>query len=261
MTRYVPHQQIYDQAKKYDGWQTKVLVSATILALASLALNSVKHSVTGFDMGCVIDIVNAVASALSVVYIALDLLVNLKFYKAEKGRRVDFIDHAFDTNFSGDRSKGYYNTSGINIGVYRMTVQAFENTLFTNNSAKKMTTKKWIYAIIILVVFLLSACLGEKAWVNNLLQLAAAGILVQQAIKFQQFSDRIEAIHSDFKTLFSNLKDVADKSKNEGEMVRNVLNYETTLSWGSMILDDDIFKRDNDELSKKWEQMKLDYKI
>lgn len=261
MTRYVPHQQIYDQAKKYDGWQTKVLIIATLLAIATIVINAIKNMFPAFDFNCILDVINALVSVLSVLYIALDLLVNHKFYRAEKGRRIDFIDHAFKTNFSGDRSRGYYNPGGINEGVYKMSVQTFENSLFSTNSAKKMTMSKWTYATIVLIVFLVSACLGEKGWVNNLLQLAAAGILVQQAFKFQYFSNRIEDIHSDFKTLFNNLTDVTDKSKHEGEMVKNVLNYETTLAWGSMILDSEIFNKDNDELSRRWEQMKLDYKI
>lgn len=261
MTRYVPHQQIYDQAKRYDGWQTRVLTLATIFAIATIVINGIKNMFPDFDFNCILDVINALVSVLSVLYIVLDLLVNHKFYRAEKGRRVDFIDHAFKTNFSGDRSSGYYNSGGINEGVYKMAVQTFENSLFSTNSAKKMTISKWTYAVIVLIVFLISACLGEKSWVNNLLQLAAAGILVQQAFKFQYFSNRIEDIHAEFKTLFSNLRDVTDKAKHEGEMVKNVLSYETTLAWGSMILDSDIFDRDNDDLSEKWEKMKQDYKI
>ncbi len=261
MNRVVPHQSLFDQVKVFDKWQTRLLFVATLFTIASIVLSSIEKSNPNLWLDSYINFITSVVSILSVTYIALELIGNYKFYKAEKARRMDMIDHAFDTHFSGDRSTGYYNPGGISIGVYKLAVQAFENSFFTSNTTKKMTVGKWIYACIVLAIFLISACLGDRQWVNDLVQIAAAGILVQQALKLHLFCNQMENIHSDFKTMFSNLKDVADKTKNEGEMVKNILNYESTLAWGSTIMDDKIFFRDNDTLSQKWEKMKQDYMI
>ena len=47
----------------------------------------------------------------------------------------------------------------------------------------------------------------------------------------------------------------------EGEMVKNILNYETTHSWGSILADSKIFNQLNPSLSATWEDMKRSYNI
>lgn len=261
MNRIVPHQKLFDDAKKLDKAQGITLFLAAVVTITSVVLNALKKDHCSLEGNTCLDIVDGVASLLSVTYLVLELLVSNKLFQAEKARRVDLIDHSFGTNFSGEQSTGYYNAGGINPGVYKLAVHVFENSFFSCNTIKQMTTKKWIYAIIVFLVFLISAFLGEKLVLNSLIQVAAAGILVQQAIKFQQFSNRMHNIHSDIKLLFSNLRDVVDKTSNEGEMAKNVIAYETTISAAGIILDDKIFNNDNADLSNKWEQLKQSYKI
>lgn len=171
------------------------------------------------------------------------------------------VDHAFETNFSGEKSTGYFNAQGVNKGVYKLSVLTFENSLFTSEIAKRMTYTKWGVTILIALVFIFSAALGNKWLVNDILQIAATGVLIQQAIRLQQFSDRMASIHSDFKALFNDLKDMTDKSPKEGEMLRNILNYESTHSWGSILLDSKLFNKLNPELSVKWDRIKQNYNI
>lgn len=261
MSRIVPHQKLYDDAKALDKWQAITLILAAIFTFTSITLNILKEVHVSLKGNIYVDIVDGSTSLLAVVYIVFEVLVSSKLYKAEKARRTDLIDHSFSTNFSGQQSSGYYNSGGINPGVYKIAVNGFENSLFSSSTAKKMTTMKWVAASVVLIIFLLSAFMGEKLILNSLIQVAAAGVLVQQAIKLQLFSDRINKIHEDFKTLFSNMRDETDKTKREGEMVRNVLNYETTISSAGIILDSTIFFKHNDELSRSWEKMKQDYKI
>lgn len=261
MIRNVPHQKLFDDAKKLDKAQGIILFLAAIVTITSVILNALKKDYCSLEGNVCFDIVDGIASLLAVAYMVLELLVSNKLFQAEKARRIDLIDHSFGTNFSGEQSTGYYNSGGINPGVYKWAVHVFENSLFSCNSIKQMTTKKWVYATIVFLVFLISAFLGEKLVLNSLIQVAAAGILVQQAIKFQQFSIRMHSIHSDIKLLFSNLRDVADKTSNEGEMAKNVIAYETTISAAGIILDDKIFNKDNKNLSNKWEQLKQSYKI
>ncbi|MCC7303490.1 MAG: hypothetical protein IT233_12695 [Bacteroidia bacterium] len=261
MTRNVPHQNSFDTAKLIERWQFIVLLLSTAATITSIALNTQKTegpSVSGWDA---IDWANASSSFFAVGYIVLEILINDKFYNSGKEKRLDLVDHAFDTNFSGEKSTGYFNPGGINKGIYKLAVLSFENSLFTSVIIRRMIVFKWIVAIIISGLFIFSACLGNKELVNNLLQIAATGILVQQAIRLQQFSNRMGNIHSDFKALFNDLKDMTDKSSKEGEMVRNILNYEATHSWGSILLNSNTFAKLNPTLSKKWDGLKQNYKI
>lgn len=261
MSRHVPHQNSFDKAKCLEFWQNIILIFATGFTAASIVLNNLKQEDVSFNLNQIIDIVNAVSSIFAIAYIAFDIGINHWFYKSGNEKRLDLVDHAFETNFSGEKSTGYFNAQGVNKGVYKLSVLTFENSLFTSEIAKRMTYSRWIVTALISVVFILSAALGNKLLVNNILQIAATGVLIQQTIRLQQFSNRMGNIHSDFKSLFNDLKDMADKSPKEGEMLRNILNYESTHSWGSILLDSKLFDKLNPELSVKWDRIKQNYNI
>lgn len=261
MTRIVPHQNIFDTAKKMEKWQNRVLVASSISTIASLILNSIKKSHDFTNSELAITLVDALATLFAIAFIVLDILINERFYSGGKDKRIDLVDHAFGTNFSGEKSSGYFNPGGVNPGIYKLAVLGFENSLFTTSIAKKMSVKKWIIASVVSVIFIISACIGNKDLVNNLFQIAATGVLVQQAIRLQQFSNRMSIIHSEFKSLFNSLKGVQDKISAQGEIVKNVLNYEATHAWGSILIDSKTFDNLNPELSTKWEKMKQDYII
>lgn len=261
MTRNVPHQNAFEAAKSIEKWQTFTLVTSTIFTVGSIVLNAIQKNNNNENFDSIINWVNALSSLFSVAYIILDLLINDRFYMAGKEKRTDLIDHAYDTNFSGDKSTGYFNAQGITKGTYKLAVLGFENSLFTSIIAKKMTYSKWAFAFVVSIIFIISACIGNKELVNNLLQIAATGILMQQAVKLQQFSNRMRDIHADFKTLFNNLSSASNRQSSEGEMVRNIVNYEATHAWGSILMDSELFNKLNPQLSQKWEKMKQDYNI
>lgn len=261
MTRNVPHQNSFDIAKKLEKWQTFILIMSTVFTIGSITLNSMYKSQPEVWIDTWISIANASSSLFAAMFITIDILINDKFYSGGKEKRIDLIDHAFDTNFSGEKSTGYFNAQGVPIGIYKLAVLGFENSLFTSTVAKKMTFNKWAITFVISALFIVSACIGNKELVNNLLQIAATGVLIQQAVRLQQFSNRMKRLHDDFKVLFTNLKGAQNKSKQEGEMTKNVLNYEATHAWGGILLNSKIFDKINPTLSAKWEQMKQDYNI
>ena len=261
MTRYVPHQNSFDFAQKMDKVQTISLIISTLFVAIHLVLSNIP-SKDEFDIKCYDDLANGLSTFFSIIFISLDVIVNYKFYKAEIEKRKDLIDHAFGKNYTGGKSTGYFNAQGVPIGIYKLAVQSFENSLYTNEVTKGMTFRKWSIAFIISAIFVLSACIGDKFIVNSVLQLGATGVLILQAIKLQLFSNRIDDIHCDFKKLFTDLKDGSDKTLKEGEMILYVLNYETTLSWASVLSDSKIFHKLNKQiLPDKWNSMKVDYQI
>jgi hypothetical protein len=262
MNRYVPHQNSFNRAKVFDQWQGWVLWISTGLTFLSILLNKVELPASVItNKEILIDWVNITASIFAVGYVVLDILINDKFYNSGIEKRLDLVDHAFDTNFSGDKSTGYFNAEGVRVGIYKLAVLIFENSLFTSTIAKKMAVKKWWMTVFISAVFIVSAGLGNKELVNNILQIAATGVLIQQTIKLQQFANRMSAIHSNLKTLFNDLISEQDKVNKEGNMIKNILDYECTHSWGGILLSSKIFNKQNDELSKKWEGMKKTYLI
>mgnify|MGYP000875781599 FL=1 len=141
MTRIVPHQNIFDTAKKMETWQTIVLAASSIATIASIALNAIKPSAEFPSRELLITIINASATFFAIAFIVLDILINERFYTGGKDKRVDLIDHAFDTNFSGEKSTGYFNPGGVNPGIYKLAVLGFENSFFTRWATMAFTAR------------------------------------------------------------------------------------------------------------------------
>ena len=159
MNKYVPHQNSFDVAKKFETWQSRVLLLSTSFTVISIILNNFHYKIKFVEVPEIINWLNIFSSIFAVAYIVLDILINDKFCSAGKEKRLDLIDHAFNTNYTGEKSVGYFNADGISSGVYKLAVLAFENSLFTSEVAKKMLVKKWGITIGITLIFILSACL------------------------------------------------------------------------------------------------------
>lgn len=262
MTRIVPHQNAFDIARKMEKWQARMLLVSTITTILAIALTAIKEKPGIKYIDTWLIVVNVATTIFAVAFVVLDILVNDRFYAGGREKRIDLIDHAFGTNFSGQKSTGYFNPGNSHVGVYKLGVLGFENSLFTSTVAKKMAWGNWITTIVISIIFIVSACTGNKDLVTNLFQLAAPAVLIQQAIKLQTFSNRMSIIHAEFKTLFNSLKGVQTLSDGQqGEIIKNVLNYEATHAWGSILLNSAMFDKMNVEISAKWSQMKQDYSI
>jgi hypothetical protein len=254
MNRNVPYQKSFDNTRKLSFCQNIVLVIITICSIVQIFLNV-------YDISCGENALTVISSFFIVIYLVLEVLVNDFFYNSGKKKRLDLIDHAFETHFTGEKSSGYFNSGNTPKGVYKLAVQSFENSLFTSEISKRMLLKSWGITSIIFIVFIFSAFIGSQLLVNSLVQFAATGILIQQSIKLQLFSNRMNLVLNDFKQLFSDMRNLDDKSSKEGEMVKNILNYETTHSWGSILADSKIFNQLNPSLSATWEDMKRSYNI
>lgn len=71
----------------------------------------------------------------------------------------------------------------------------------------------------------------------------------------------MNSIYQNFLGLFNDIKQHGNKDQKEPEILKVVLDYQTTLSWGAVSLSDKIFKKFNPMLSRKWEDLKNNYHI
>lgn len=256
-SRYVPHQNSFDVVRLLAKLQFWVLLCATLLSIVAFGLHV--GSINNHESW--ITFTTSLSSIFAVSYLILEIVINTKFYNAGCEKRLDMIDHAFDSLLSGDKSINYFNPGTIGNGVYKLGVLSFENSLFTSKIAQKELFGKWILVILVSATFLASAAFGNRVLVNLLIQLTMTGVVFINAIKFQQFSNRMDKIHSSFKEVFNDLKHESDKSKKEALLIKNILDYESTHAWGGILLSSRKFRKMNAELSKKWEGLKEAYNI
>jgi len=103
--------------------------------------------------------------------------------------------------------------------------------------------------------------LGEKQIIITLFQLLLPILLIQQSIKLTQFATRIVGVYQSFLQLFNDIKQTNDFKIKQPEMLKIVLDYQTTLAWGGILLDNKLFEKNNPILSKDWESLKNTYGI
>jgi hypothetical protein len=249
----------FDAARNLNSVQLTILITTTACNIASTILY--QKSLTEPGLSDDFDVVNAVATVFGIAYIAVEIVANAKFFQGGRKKRLDLVDHAFDTNMSGEKSVGYFNAGGARSGIYRLGVLTFENSLFTSEVAKSQLFSKWLFSSILCTTFFFYASMGNKEKFNLIIQLAATGIFIHETIRFQLYSNRMSSIYACFLTLFNTLKTQADKSSMDGEIIKNVLEYEATHAWACVLLSTKNFNKLNPDLSLRWEDLKQQYEI
>ena len=194
------------------------------------------------------------------IVVYLDNRANYIFTKAEMKRRLDWLDNSFQTNFSGKKSQNYFTNEHLAPGLYRLAVNCFENSFHTQYIISKMLPAIILQTIIIVLAFIISAFLGNSGIIRLFFELALPAILIQRLIKAIFFSSRIADVHDRFKCLFNDLLQHDFESKT-AEALRDILEYETTLSWASTPLDSQIFFQYQDDLADEWNLLKREYQI
>ena len=252
--KIVPHQKAFNRVKTFGAWSNGILAFTTIIAISSMVFEDQLKS-------SVMDKVNALNSLCILAYFALDLTSSYLLQKAEMVRRLVFIDNSFGVNLTGKKSAGYFTNESLTPGVYKMAVNCFENSFFSHVISSKMLVRLALKNIPIAAVFIAAASMGEAKIVNLIFQLSLPVVLVQQLVKLAFYVSTTETVLNNFKTLFSDLRGNPPSDQRTPEILRNVIQYETNISWGSIPLSSALFDKFNDELSIEWERMKNEYQI
>lgn len=253
--RIVPHEVSFNQVDRISSINNYILISSTILVAATIFFEeSIKNSQQLNDG------LNAFNSLLIVVYIILEITGSFLLHRAEAKRRLDFIDNSFDTSYSGKKSENYFTNANLSPSLYKMVVNCFENTFFTSNISRRMLFPLFMKNLFIIGIFVMAAALGEKRVVVNLLQMALPILLLQQLVKLSLYVYATELQLTNFKELFNDLKSESHE-KRIPEMLKNVIYYESNISWASILLSKNLFNKLNPSLSQEWNQLKDEYKI
>jgi hypothetical protein len=67
-------------------------------------------------------------------------------------------------------------------------------------------------------------------------------------------------VHDRFKLLFNDLMKFGFDNKT-AEALRDIIEYETALSWASIPLNSKIFKKNQKRLTDEWEELKQEYQV
>ncbi|MFD2247539.1 hypothetical protein [Pontibacter ruber] len=251
MIRLVPLDVDYKYLNRIDSYLNKLLWFSAGLSLLVFAIDFF-HLLPTYNEFLQTTL-NSIISILALGYFVLDLVFNYSFQESERKRRKDFIDNSLGTTLAEENSVGYFSNDRTSVGVIKMGVNCFENSLFTKTVSSKMLTPMFIKMCAVILVFLCLALFTNNKTLTTVLQLALPLTIIQQAFKLYFFKKKIDKIFEDFNLIFS----ATSGNNRDNLIIDNVINYESTLAWGTVLLDSKYFNEVNPALSQKWESMKL----
>jgi len=256
MTQYNPYKGSFEQSKSFSKYAEITLWISTILLVIAFVLKEVNVNWSNIS-----EVITNINCFFIVAFAILSFISETVFYQASIQRREDFIDNSFETTLAENRSQEYYTNDNIASGIYKMAVNGFENSLFTYNIAKKMTTRLWLKNILFAVSILIFSIFGYSSAFTLMIQLTLPILLLQQSIKHTLFVYRIKRVFENNRRLFNDLKNLNDSKHKRPEIILNVLDYETTLTYGAILLDSKIYNEMNPSLSVTWDELKKEYNI
>jgi hypothetical protein len=256
MNKKVPFKNNFDNAKKIDFFSAILLYISTVLMIGNFLL--AKLSTSPVEVIHWIDICNCI---FILSFAICEFVVDYIHFNAETYRRNDLIDNAFGTVLAEDRTENYYTNNELSQGLYKLGVNNFESCFFSYRIASKSLLCSWIKTGIISLIFIFFAISGYNEVAIFIIQLAIPLILVQQSIKSTLYISRLKDVFSKYRTLFNNLKSNNEYKNFEAELIREILEYEATISWGNTLLDEKTYNQMNDTLSTEWNRLKQEYLI
>lgn len=248
MAKYSPQTNYFKTSKKltqiynYTFW---------IIFLLSMVLSIFKQA---FWVSCL--------SIFSIILLSILELVSDNFkIKAEKIRRMDFIDNSFGTKLVHDSSDDYYDNDELEPGINKAILNLFENSFFSMRVSEEMMRKHFGKNIIFTVIIIGFAIYGFSNSVISLpiLQLYLSRYFILNMIKLKSFHDSVEANFNDLKSITEKLGDNRKLTDVELMLIRALVEYEVNIAESNLLLDYKIFNEMNLELTKEWQEIKVKY--
>lgn len=250
----------YERVNDINKRKKWILYASTIITLILSVNEKYKFCDEHKDLLIYAQLIIAINLMLIVSYLILDFRATYIFSRAERTRTLQYLDNSFDTNFAGKKIENYFSQDKLNAGFYKLSVNCFENVFHTFSIAREMQPKTYFKAILVVLVFVFSAAVGDKGIVRSLIEAILPLALLQDAIKLSFFISRLENLLDNFKSFFSNIRNT-DFINKEPEAMRYVIEYETTLAWASTPTDSKIFFSMREKLAQEWNDLKIEYNI
>lgn len=256
MSKKVPFKNSFDKAKRLDAWSNRLIwISAFLFLIVFVgklfSLNST-----------IIQWIERVNCIVIFIYIVLEFVTDCIHSSAETHRRCDLVDNAFGCKLAESRSEGYYTNDELKNGLYKIGINSFESCFFSYKIASKAQCMLWLKSALFAILFIICAVIGYDKGIVIIIQSSLPIFVISQAIKHQRFVSRLKKIYENYRSVFDTLRNKKSISQNDyAKITKEVLEYEGTISWANILLDEKIYNEMNEALSKEWKLIKQEYKI
>lgn len=258
MAEFAPHTNLFKIKNKLSSIASAIFWSILIFSLAPIIFTqfSIPDKVTD-----IINILNIIG--ISTFFLIEIVIEYLLLPQADSKRRDDFIDNSFGSKFSPKNSIGYYDNDEIGKGLYKASVNLFENCFFTFSLSKIVTISRIVLPTVMLFAMAILAYYGfkEVPFALSILQALFSANILGLLIKHLILINKLSAIQDSWVNLFQNTNFKSETYKYQTSVYRYWLQYETLHSKINAGIPDNIFNKNNDMLTQEWEELKAKYNI
>jgi len=249
-----PFSSEYNAIKSISHFNKGLLLFTTIVTLISTVSQHIFYSCclnSGFNG------FNMIVCLCVIAYNCINIFVSFAYIKEEDKRRSDLIDNAMGTKFSNDRTEDYYTNNKS--GLLKIAANNFESCLYSYKEITYDYKHYWPKAIVVIVIYVCAALLGEKNVIIALLKLTIPYVVFTKCIKMYHCKNTFERIISEYRKLFGTRK---NKSSEKVSTIINLfVKYETTLSWGQILLSEKAYSKLKNDIEKEWDGIRKDFSI
>ena len=258
-SRLIPYEAYYSSLAQWRKAGNILLTASSILSVlqpyitSQLSNNSI--------------VVNAVEFASYVAIISCygtNVVSEVFLYPATaRLRRRGFIDNSLGARLLTGSTQGYYTNDSIEPGLYKMSVNCYENCYFTYNIANDMTPRVAAKNIVFFAVFLALAYTGLQGNIVGLpiVQILFSTLFITELIYHLAFVARLKNLLERYGEYFNDTLHVQQKRSDPQYSILFLLEYETALAFNKAPLSDKTYQRLNAKLSGEWDSIKQRYDI
>jgi hypothetical protein len=258
MSDFTPHNDLFNKINVLTKISNFLFWAIFLLTVLPLLVESI-FDITKYD-----DFLNIINIVLICFLFSLDILIELILIPIANNKRIDdFLDNSLGTNFSQKNSINYYDNDKIEFGLYKVTVNLFENCFFTKSLLSKSYLNKIILPIIFIIVLIISTYTGFKnnPFALTILQTLLSINILGNLIKYIILVIKLNSIEDNLNSLFQNKNFKTNLSQYEPSIYRYWIKYETLISKINPDISSKTFEKSNELLTSEWEAFKKKHNI
>lgn len=258
MTRIVPFDVNYDQINRLNKTAFICLCVSSSIILINWGIEKFYNQQKFFNYLKYVDMAKTLSYVSMVAYLIINIISKILFHSAEKKKRNDLIDNSFGTKYSDENSCGYYNNDDVEVGIKKLAFNSYESSFHTENTLKLMLYKALIYLIFISIPFFLSIFSKNGGDIVRIIfEISIPFTLLLEFIIMLTYYLNVAEINERFKVEFTNIGKKNLSETDYPKLLIPVMEYYSIKAWANTSLDSKIFNKNNEKVSKKWEERKV----
>lgn len=252
----MPQKTAFDEAEKYKNWLTRTEWLAIPISIAGTLLSFLPK----YSNECSV-VFTSISLLLIIGVFFLQQRLENTYRNAESIRRDGLIDFSYHTALADVESENYYDTEEIEVGLRKLLANIHENSFFSSKIIDVMYKKEEVKSI---MVFLILAATAIASSVTSqtfiaILQTFLSMSFLGNYFRLHNLKNDLDSVQTKCKAIWENLKQSKKKTicmDQQALIIREVIRYETALSYASTMLDKKLYEKVNPSATAEWEDLR-----